>query len=83
MMINIYREILWNLMSTAGTTGAANVLLDHCINTDVGQVDARHEDPNLHARCVSAVTNVGLYCPPSEKVIMKMIVSWPGFFLFV
>lgn len=66
-----------------GTTGATDVLLDYCINMDVGQLDSMHEDPNLHSRCISAVTNIGLYSPPSEKVLIKLMVSGSGVLLFL
>ena len=66
-VLSLDSKVLWDLMSTAGTAGTAKVLLDICI-----------QDNMRHAhfwRCKEAITTIGLFAPPSEMIINRMMVS--------
>ena len=60
-------QVLWDLMCSAGTTSTASVLLDICFKDDMRNV---HYKP-----CMDAITAIGVFAPPSEMVITKLIVS--------
>ncbi|KAK7105729.1 uncharacterized protein [Littorina saxatilis] len=56
-------KVYWDLLTTAGTTGCASVLLEKCLQ----------DDGALNRQCISAVVGVGMYTPPSEVIISKLI----------
>ncbi|KAK7112847.1 hypothetical protein V1264_012232 [Littorina saxatilis] len=77
-------NIFWNILSSAGTTGAANVILEHCLanyhgNPDFSRVATEEEKEAARqyfehrTRCKDAVTSIGLYAPPSEKIVLYLI----------
>ncbi|KAL8567618.1 hypothetical protein ACOMHN_054431 [Nucella lapillus] len=63
------KKTLFDLLSKAGTTSASQVVVDDCT---LGV--RRFVSPRGHTNsCVSAITAVGLYSPPSETLVDKLI----------
>ncbi|KAL8591031.1 hypothetical protein ACOMHN_002576 [Nucella lapillus] len=60
-------KILWNLMSQAGATQTSEVLLEECL-----QIQDEQHVPSFNS-CISAVTSIGIYSPPSEKIIIALL----------
>jgi hypothetical protein len=73
--LSIHRKILFDMMSTAGTPSASEVVLSYCMNPSDAQGPVfTAEDPQRYSRCVSAVSNIGLYSPPAKDTIFKLMV---------